>query len=290
MTNNAIIGFTAETFIHSGCGQSQGAIDQPFAREQATNYPYIPGSSLKGAFKEYARDIWPDIDTSEVNGEKIMDLHATVKALFGQSDAAGNLLISDLRLLLLPVRSLSSAYKWVTCPHILERLKRDLKRADKSCNFTAEVTYETADSGTTLFLEELSFKATGKEIDDNLTEILKNLCDLVKGDSDAEEVIIVSNDDFHWFARNALSIQARNTLNDNKSSENLWYEENLPPDTIMYCLLGDRNTEKQAVKDIVKKISKDKYLQTGGNETVGMGDPESFEQYGVDETGMGDAK
>ena len=258
MTNNAIIGFTAETFIHSGCGQSQGAIDQPFAREQATNYPYIPGSSLKGAFRDYSRV--DNFDTDEI---------------FGKSDEAGNLLVSDLRLLLLPVRSLTSAYKWVTCPHILGRLARDLDRSKTtSNNFERLCTHAKIGTqgfdGKKLFLEELSFQGKDIDIDDKLFEVLTNLCDVIE---DKDRVVIIEDDDFNWFAGNALSIQTRNKLDENKATVKgaLWHEENLPPDTIMYCLLGDRNTEKQAVKDIVKKISKDKYLQTGGNETVGMG-------------------
>lgn len=47
--SNVILGLLAETFIHSGIGHTEGAIDLPVAREAATDYPYIPGSSLKGA-------------------------------------------------------------------------------------------------------------------------------------------------------------------------------------------------------------------------------------------------
>ncbi|SFV88688.1 CRISPR-associated RAMP Cmr4 [hydrothermal vent metagenome] len=236
MKNNAIIGFMAETFIHSGCGQSQGAIDLPFSREKATDYPYIPGSSLKGAFKDYRAKQ----DTDE---------------MFGKSDVAGNLLVSDLRLLLLPVRSLTGAYKWVTCPHILKRLKRDLRRteqSEQSTEFSTNETYELTGEGATLFLEELSFKLIDEQsIDSALFALLKCLSGAIE---DKEKIVIIKDDDFNWFAKNALSIQARNVLDSNKASNNLWYEESLPPDTLMYCLLGDRKIEGTTVSNMLAQI------------------------------------
>jgi CRISPR-associated protein Cmr4 len=47
----------AETFIHVGEGETGALIDLPFAREAATDYPYIPGSGVKGAFRDMAR-LW----------------------------------------------------------------------------------------------------------------------------------------------------------------------------------------------------------------------------------------
>ena len=49
--------------------------------------------------------------------------------VFGTQQEAGELLISDARLALLPVRSLTGTYRWVTCPHLIERYRRDMKRA-----------------------------------------------------------------------------------------------------------------------------------------------------------------
>ena len=34
--------------LHAGTGQSIGAIDLAIARDRATGFPYLPGSSLKG--------------------------------------------------------------------------------------------------------------------------------------------------------------------------------------------------------------------------------------------------
>ncbi|HEY7420145.1 MAG TPA: RAMP superfamily CRISPR-associated protein, partial [Ktedonobacteraceae bacterium] len=37
--------------LHAGTGQGAGVIDLPVAREKATNIPFLPGSSLKGALR-----------------------------------------------------------------------------------------------------------------------------------------------------------------------------------------------------------------------------------------------
>ena len=95
-----LYGLLAETSIHPGAGQSSGFVDLPVAREAATDYPVIVGSSLKGALLSVARDRgWSDDERNRV---------------FGTHDNAGGLLVSDARLLLLPVRSLTSHFMWIT--------------------------------------------------------------------------------------------------------------------------------------------------------------------------------
>ena len=106
----------AETTIHPGIGRSGGVIDLPVAREAATDYPFIAGSSLKGALRDKT-------ETAMEKGKEFAD------KWFGKPDTAGEVLVSDARLLLLPVRSLTGSYRWLTCPHIIERLCRDMRRA-----------------------------------------------------------------------------------------------------------------------------------------------------------------
>jgi CRISPR type III-B/RAMP module RAMP protein Cmr4 len=122
--NTQLLGLLAETSIHPGAGQSAGIVDLPVAREAATDYPVIPGSSLKGALLSLAKQKTKDGE------DRISECDR--KCIFGQQEQAGNLLVSDARLLLLPVRSLHSAYKWVTCPHLVERFARDCQRGDIS--------------------------------------------------------------------------------------------------------------------------------------------------------------
>jgi CRISPR-associated protein Cmr4 len=249
-----ILGMLAETFIHPGTGQSVGAIDLPVAREAATSYPFIAGSSLKGAIR----------DTFENHKGK-----EEAENIFGKQDNAGGVMVSDARLLLLPVRSLSSSYKWLTCPHLLERFSRDMKRGNQETSLSLTIDRKkvlTKGSGK-LFLEERSFEFAEK-VPENILEAIKPLFGASPAANRlADQLAIIHDDDFSYFARYGLAIQARNVLNEKKTSDNLWYEETIPPDTLMYSVLVERNDGtlskiKEAISD---------YLQVGGNETVGQG-------------------
>ena len=115
-----MLGMLAETPVHVGSGRSLGVVDLPVAREAATDYPVLPGSGLKGALRDLAEQKHDD----------------RVENVFGTQERAGDVLVSDGRLLLLPVRSLSGAYRWATCPHLLERFLRDGKRFGAGADFT----------------------------------------------------------------------------------------------------------------------------------------------------------
>ena len=51
----AMLGLLAETPIHPGAGRGMGVVDLPVAREAATDYPVLVGSSLKGALLDKMR-------------------------------------------------------------------------------------------------------------------------------------------------------------------------------------------------------------------------------------------
>lgn len=267
--NGIILSLLAETYIHPGTGQSATAIDLPVAREAATDYPFIAGSSLKGALRDKARGGW---NGQENENEK------EVNDLFGSKEGAGSLMVSDARLLLLPIRSLSQNYRWVTCPHILERLKRDSARCGNQLNFTTPELNDTNGNmilsnsdDTTIFLEERSFNQSGT-IDTQLSDALKNLITNADVQSRIDkQLVIVSDDNFNWFAKFGLAVQARNVLDpETKSSKNLWYEESLPPDTLMYSILLERFQGKLKEHTLKQKLDGG-YIQAGGNETVGQG-------------------
>ena len=264
--SNIILGLLAETFIHSGTGRNEGAIDLPVAREAATDYPYVPGSGMKGALRDYSCEYWKNGDTGKTD------------RCFGKEDAenAGGVLVSDARLLLLPVRSLTSAYKWLTCPLVLERLRRDLKRSGSSITIPnvaspADGRYLGADNGT-LYLEERTFQRDNGLPEELAVALTKFIADDSTAERLARHLVILHDNNFNWFARYALSVQARNVLDDNKKSKNLWYEESLPPDTLMYSMLGERtSTSDSGIGDLKDLLTAHPYLQTGGSETVGHG-------------------
>jgi CRISPR-associated protein Cmr4 len=259
-----MFGFLAETSIHCGAGRSAGIIDLPVAREAATDYPFIAGSGLKGALRDRAESLG----------------RSDVAKLFGNPDQAGRLLVSDARLLLLPVRSLTGAYRWVTCPLLLERYGRDLAR----CGLPVSVPTVTVPRAgglavalapretTKLYLEEREF-AVGGECPNGVHEAIAPLIrhEQTRKRLDSQTVVL-DDHEFAWFCRYALPIQARNVLKKDgtKRSENLWYEESLPSDTVLYALAMARDSDGQdALVELFPES--DPYLQVGGNETVGHG-------------------
>jgi CRISPR-associated protein Cmr4 len=263
-----MLGFIAETSIHCGAGRNAGIIDLPVAREAATDYPFVAGSGLKGALRDRAatlsRPDVPDVDE-----------------MFGKPDQAGKLLVSDARLLLLPVRSLTGTYRWATCPLVLERYRRDLAR----CGFPADIpapsvaeiggmpgALASGRDGERLYLEEREFAVTGP----CPPELCEAVAPLIRHEETrgrlAAQLVVLGDDDFAWFCRYALPVQARNELRKDgtKRSNNLWYEESLPPDSVLYALVTARD---ERIEGAVTSLfpGTDPYLQVGGNETVGHG-------------------
>ena len=53
-TSNALFTLVAETSIHAGASESEGAVDLPIQREKHTGWPCIYGSGMKGALRALA--------------------------------------------------------------------------------------------------------------------------------------------------------------------------------------------------------------------------------------------
>lgn len=259
-----MLGMLAETSIHPGSGQDAGFVDLPVAREKATDYPVIVGSSMKGALKDSMRDAGLDRDEKP-----------NLDSIFGQQENAGSLIVNDARLLLLPVRSLQGAYKWATCPQLINRFDRDAFRcgvpqptsidavADGRCLCNCEV-------GKSIYLEERQFDSIAV----NDTKLIERIACLMPSVSHflADRLVVLSDNDFAWFARYGLCVNARNQLDEErKTSKNLWYEETLPADSVFYCLLANRSPQANSVEAVRTKLADYGYLQVGGNQTVGQG-------------------
>ncbi|RUQ41758.1 MAG: type III-B CRISPR module RAMP protein Cmr4 [Candidatus Competibacteraceae bacterium] len=280
MTHTALLGLLAETSIHAGAGQMAGVIDLPIQREAHTEWPVVFGSSVKGALRTLA-------DEQQASWRFAVFGPETSNA----SDHAGALLVSDARLLLLPVRSLTSHFKWVTCPALLNRLKADIKRLQLSDadfvipefdNDKKEIALVANAATGALFLEEFKFTAKAADLD-TLIKILARLMD--RDDAVAalkQQLVIVHDDRFKHMAKFATPVNAHVCI-DNKTKTvkpgALWYEESLPADTVLYVGLHAQATrtekEKKTAGEVLSHITDElfsrPYLQLGGNETVGMG-------------------
>ncbi len=254
-----ILGLRAETSIHAGTGQNNGVIDMPIMREAHTGYPCVFGSAVKGAFRAHAeiRAEWGD-------GEK-------TKRVFGTADndgSASQISMTDARLLLLPVRSLTGHFKLVTCPAILQRLQRDMKMMGIQAGWNISINQGevlSQQSGA-IFLEE--FKFTQKAgLPDDLISVLESF----GAENLNDQLIVMHNDDFAWFAKNATVVTPHIAIDSETKTVKggaLWYEETLPPDVLLYTMLMGKDEHVGRVLGMFKDKP---FIQMGGNETVGMG-------------------
>ncbi|MDD5392734.1 MAG: type III-B CRISPR module RAMP protein Cmr4 [Thiothrix sp.] len=278
---NTILGLLAQTSIHAGTGSNTGVIDLPIQREGHNGYPCVFGSAMKGALRTRAETQYGKSNTS-------------VTFVFGPdtnnaSEHAGAIMVSDARLLLLPIRSLTSQFKWATCPDALKRFQRD---ADRFGVNTAKVAIPevngnnavvpTQTTAGALFLEEYRFEAKSENVD----SLISSLANLIQRD-DAQaalqqQLVIVSNDMFAHLCQHATPVNAHIAIDsDTKTvrSGALWYEETLPPETLLYVGISavnarakDAEMPASAILGAVTGLFTDKpWLQVGGNETVGMG-------------------
>ncbi len=258
-----MVGLLAETPLHPGASQSAGAIDLPVQRERATKYPVIVGSSLKGSLRNGLELAWDDEQSEQVD------------RLFGKPDGIGQISITDGRLLLLPIRSLQHAFVWITCPYLLERFQRDLQLTDHSSSWSipavapSHVLIAHLPENSHLFLEEFAFSVQNHPV---LQEIGQDIAPLMAHESArsrlAHHLAVIPDQDFRYFAEYGLPVNARNQLNDNKISQNLWYEEALPADTLLYYLAL---SSEDALTPLLEHIQHSPYLQLGGHASVGQG-------------------
>lgn len=277
-TATALLGLLAETSLHAGAGQSAGVIDLPIQREAHTGWPVVFGSGVKGALRAKAEGSHKD----------------WITAVFGPdtknaSDNAGALLVGDARLLLLPVRSLTSHYRWVTCPALLRRFQADCERLGQPVQFTVPelapgctTALVCGEGGKPLFLEEFRFEIQAGSLEELVSALAKLLPMQDAGTRLREQLAVVGDDLFSHLARYATPVNAHVRLdNATKTVEQgaLWYEETLPPDTLLYVALAAQRSRvagcARTAADILAHVTQDlfanPYLQLGGNETVGMG-------------------
>ncbi len=250
--------FLAYTYspLHAGVGQTTGVVDLPIEREKHTGYPCVYATGLKGSLRSY----W-----KQNNYHDLEDIFGKEEASAG----AGGLIFTDLKILLFPVRASEGTFKWVTCQKVINRFKRDCKIAtDQEVTLPAieelqlmENVPDSPNFSQYLILDDYLFKKC--QANTQAYFFLKEI--------EAKNICLVKNDLFDYFVNHATQIIARNKLKDNKVSDNLWYEETLPADTLLYSfvmpsIIGNTNHVGTFETNLKEKI-----IQIGGGETVGYG-------------------
>ena len=271
--------------LHCGAGRSAGVVDLPIARARATQLPIVPGSSLRGVLRQLV---------TERAGDDAETLFGPQRIRSDRDAFAGALSIGDAHLLALPVRCLAGVVSFVTCPFILRRQERDLRRAGASPpelpnapgKGEARVTpasvnlVETDDENAwKLVLEDLDLPA---HPDSSLGPWAQRIARAVHpGDDDAQSDVVarlslVSDDVMSFLAETATDVRARIRLDPETGTVRegaLWYEEHLPAETVLWGVfaLADSNNDGRKASDLARAVPDDELLQLGGNAGVGSG-------------------
>lgn len=255
----------ALTALHPGSGTALGAVDLPVQRERHTDWPVIPGSSIKGVLRE----------TTE-NGLR--------DRLFGAGDndgtSAGALSFTDARVLAFPVRSLKGVFAWVTCPQGLQRWSRDGGLVGKMSAVDEKLAVDETSAlcvqaslcvhDGKLILEEFVFKAKPTALD---------FFDAFDGE-ERKRLVVVDDTSFTHFAKYCTEVTARielkkDTKTADKDAGALFYQEFVPAETLFYSLVLAAPTRKkdqpESAQENLNAFRFPATIQIGGDETTGKG-------------------
>lgn len=299
-----LMAFYTETSLHAGGETSLSYVDKPIQREKTTGFPFIQGSGVKGAIRDWFKH--HDSKTIKDN----------VECVFGPetdgNDYAGAVSFNDARLLFFPVKSVKGVFAYITCPLVINRLFRDLVACGFSHNLCKKnlmldelpkllqmscIIPDNSDLniGDEIILEEYPLKLL-KDGNRNINITCK-FADFIANFLPAgveydffrnkikKDTVILNNDDFKDFVFYSTEIQTRIRIGKDKSTDiekggNLFSEENLPSDSILYTMVNvdkpkcknpnDNVKDANKVLEYIKNIN-DNRFQVGGNETIGKG-------------------
>jgi CRISPR-associated protein Cmr4 len=278
--------------LHVGAGRGVGYIDLPIVREKVTNWPYIPGSAVKGVIADYfkatqdARKPGSDIAAAFGRANDNDDTEAGA--------ASGSLVFSDASIVCLPIRSFYGTFAWITSPMALKRLRATNKPKEFSSQPANEEIFTSQGNVITpkeskdakVYLEDIDLKA---KVDETLQKWGEFLAKAVFGGDDGwqkifkERFALVSDDLFTFFCETGTEVNARIRIEDDTkivAKGALWYEEALPVETVLAGTVwcdrvygkskdnGDKPTEKHLMKTFCENSIE---MQIGGKATTGKG-------------------
>jgi CRISPR-associated protein Cmr4 len=284
--HSTILGLLAQTSLHAGTGQNTGIIDLPIQREGHNGWPCVFGSAVKGAMRASA----------EARFKPQKEDHS-INRIFGPSsqsstEYASAIMISDARIILFPVRSLASQFKWVTCPSALQRLQQDMQRFGVEDQEIEKILISNDDiaviherksdtSDRPLFLEEYRFQLNKQALNKTIALLAKLMPQSNAQELLQQQLVILHDDSFTYLVNHATPVNAHIAIDSEHKTViqgALWYEETLPPETLLYVGLNavdDRNGGVMKADNVLNAVlglfAEKPWLQIGGNETVGMG-------------------
>jgi len=278
----SILKMYAVTPCHAGCGASSGIVDLPIQRERHTQWPVIQASGMKGAMRAHFDRFKTNIkDQAQIkNFDKITDY------VFGseKSEFAGSLSVSDAKILAFPMRSNCAPFVWITCPAVLKRLNRDLILAQKESSKDLTVLDALSKNSAWCVSGGLTGEVLLEDMEVGVVDgavALKAIAPLLSYLSEAHNLLVVHDDVFKYGVTSCTQVMAQIKINQATGTPqdgSLRYQEELPPDSIMYCVIlwgPSRDAENSVKADTIRQfLEKDvmaSHLQVGGDETLGRG-------------------
>jgi CRISPR-associated protein Cmr4 len=245
------------TPLHIGAGQGLGHVDLPIVREAHTNFPYIPGTSLKGALRNLeinqvarARGERPSqVEERLKSDQKEEDILRLAKifgvagegAEEGKEVGAGKVLFSDVFIVLFPAKSAKGIFSLTTCPYAInrffellgveQRVKDVPEGKVKVLSTNGHKNLINDNNKYQLLLEEFVFEAEE-------SEELKKFVELVGtfvGEENKRRIVCVNDTDFMDFVSNYTEVQTHIKIDLNTGTVKegaLWTEEYAPAESV----------------------------------------------------------
>lgn len=275
MKTKQLLIFT-RTPLHVGVGSSVGAVDLPVRRERHTNHPIIPGSSIKGVFRDAARNTISDANTiDDLFGPETIDNDSSARA--------GDVAFGEARPLAFPVRSAKGAFAYITCPFVLRRYARESgiddlpvlpDPEDQSCLAGAKVVLDH--NGTKrVVLEEYTFSQK-EAFPEKWEKTLLGLSDDPVWQEASRRIVLLSDGDFAHFVTTTTEISTQTKIDAETGAVAkgaLFNMECVPAETLFSApvqIIG-RYKHTDAVAELDKLAAAHPVLQFGGNSTTGRG-------------------
>jgi CRISPR-associated protein Cmr4 len=259
----------ALTPLHVGVGQAAAIVDLPVARETATGWPVVPGSSLKGVL----RDQYEGARSAEEADE-----------LFGSQARASAVTFTDLRILCLPVRSFHGSFAWVTSRLALDRFVRDAKALGVDPGFAAPAPGDTTllagaalvqGQETKVYLEDLDLPARRDASAGAIAQAIAGTALAAGAESFLDRFAIVPDNVFDFLCETGTEIAARIRLGEDGTTSgsggNLWYEETVPAEALFSGFLVSTGRSAAGASSLLEMLGEGTMVQIGGDAGIGRG-------------------
>lgn len=293
-----VLGLYTETPLHCGAEGGTGYVDLPIQRERHTQYPVIPGSTIKGVLRDEL-ELDPATRRTYFGEGEEEAAAAEAESRPRKPGIPGSISFGDGILVAFPIRSSGAPFHWVTCPFVLERVFRLVAPAVKLASIARSQAWAKQGQGDVLLEEIRVTRQARPEFFEGDGSGLAHLMKLLPpGDGFAythqifpDRLLVISDEDFKELVETGTEIVTRIKLNalgttrnledddlDDLTDEerasfskkdregNLFVEEILPSETLFLASLraGDPS-------DDLARIFSKPVIRLGGDETIGRG-------------------